>query len=200
MAEMHPILWSRISVRRLSNPEVKVAVLSTFEHRSFELADYPLIFKPHSDLVILNYIINYLIQNNAINWDFVNKHTVFKKDETDIGYGLRPNHPLEQKAKNAKTAGKMYDSDFETLKATVAEFTLEKAHQMTGVEKDTLEALAKLYADPNKKVVSYWTMGFNQHVRGVWVNHLIYNIHLLTGKISLPGCGPFFPYRATFSL
>ncbi|NBI12195.1 nitrate reductase catalytic subunit NapA [[Haemophilus] felis] len=191
MAEMHPILWSRISDRRLSNPEVKVAVLSTFEHRSFELADYPLIFKPHSDLVILNYIINYLIQNNAINWDFVNKHTVFKRGETDIGYGLRPNHPLEQKAKNAKTAGKMYDSDFETLKATVAEFTLEKAHQMTGVEKDALEALAKLYADPNKKVVSYWTMGFNQHVRGVWVNHLIYNIHLLTGKISLPGCGPF---------
>lgn len=34
-------------------------------------------------------------------------------------------------------------------------------------------------------------MGFNQHTRGVWANHLIYNIHLLTGKISLPGCGPF---------
>jgi len=34
-------------------------------------------------------------------------------------------------------------------------------------------------------------MGFNQHTRGVWANHLIYNIHLLTGKISIPGCGPF---------
>ena len=34
-------------------------------------------------------------------------------------------------------------------------------------------------------------MGFNQHTRGVWANQLIYNIHLLTGKISLPGCGPF---------
>ena len=32
---------------------------------------------------------------------------------------------------------------------------------------------------------------FNQHTRGVWVNQLIYNIHLLTGKISIPGCGPF---------
>jgi nitrate reductase NapA len=34
-------------------------------------------------------------------------------------------------------------------------------------------------------------MGFNQHTRGTWVNHLCYNIHLLTGKISEPGNGPF---------
>ena len=34
-------------------------------------------------------------------------------------------------------------------------------------------------------------MGFNQHTRGTWVNNLIYNIHLLTGKISEPGNGPF---------
>ena len=34
-------------------------------------------------------------------------------------------------------------------------------------------------------------MGFNQHTRGTWVNNLVYNIHLLTGKISKPGEGPF---------
>lgn len=34
-------------------------------------------------------------------------------------------------------------------------------------------------------------MGFNQHTRGVWVNHMMYNVHLLTGKIALEGCGPF---------
>ena len=34
-------------------------------------------------------------------------------------------------------------------------------------------------------------MGFNQHTRGVWANNLVYNLHLLTGKISQPGCGPF---------
>ena len=190
MAEMHPILWSRITDRRLSNPDVKVAVLSTYEHRSFELADYGLIFKPQTDLVILNYIINYLIQNDAINWDFVNKHTKFKRGETDIGYGLRDNHPLQKAAKNPNS-GKMYDSNFEELKALVSEYTLDKAHEMSGVPKDVLEELAKLYADPKRKVVSYWTMGVNQHTRGVWVNHLIYNIHLLTGKISIPGCGPF---------
>ncbi len=54
-----------------------------------------------------------------------------------------------------------------------------------------IEALAKEFADPNKKVLSLWTMGVNQHTRGTWMNNLIYNLHLLTGKISQPGNGPF---------
>ena len=54
-----------------------------------------------------------------------------------------------------------------------------------------MKALAELYANPGTKVVSFWTMGFNQHTRGVWCNNLIYNIHLLTGKISEPGNSPF---------
>jgi nitrate reductase (cytochrome) len=62
---------------------------------------------------------------------------------------------------------------------------------MTGVPKNRLEALAELYADPKVKVMSLWTMGFNQHTRGVWANNLVYNIHLLTGKISEPGNSPF---------
>ncbi|MDO4431098.1 MAG: nitrate reductase catalytic subunit NapA [Lonepinella koalarum] len=191
MAEMHPILWSRISDRTLSGKDIKVAVLSTYEHRSFELANMPIIFKPHSDLAILNFIANYIIQNDKVNWDFVNKHTKFKRGETDIGYGLRPEHPKQAAAKNAKTAGKMYDSDFEEFKKIVAPYTLDEAHRISGVPKDQLENLAKLYADPEQKLVSFWTMGFNQHTRGVWVNHMLYNLHLLTGKIALPGSGPF---------
>ena len=62
---------------------------------------------------------------------------------------------------------------------------------MSGVPVNRIEALAELYADPKTKVVSFWTMGFNQHTRGVWCNNLVYNIHLLTGKISEPGNSPF---------
>ncbi|HAU3357947.1 TPA: nitrate reductase catalytic subunit NapA [Salmonella enterica subsp. salamae] len=190
MAEMHPILWSRITNRRLSDPNVKVAVLSTFQHRSFELADNGIVFTPQSDLVILNYIANYIIQNNAVNQDFFTKHVNLRKGATDIGYGLRPTHPLEKAAKNPGSDASEPMS-FDEYKAFVAEYTLDKTAEMTGVPKDQLEQLAQLYADPNKRVISYWTMGFNQHTRGVWANNLVYNLHLLTGKISQPGCGPF---------
>ncbi|USD39795.1 nitrate reductase catalytic subunit NapA [Ferrimonas sp. SCSIO 43195] len=190
MAEMHPILWSRLSARKLSAEHVKVAVLSTYQHRSFELADNPIVFTPQTDLAILNFIANYIIQNDKVNHDFVSKHTNFRKGTTDIGYGLRPEHPLEQAAKNPGK-GSSEAIDFEAFKAYVADYDVDSVAKLSGVEADKLIALAELYADPNRKVVSYWTMGFNQHTRGVWANNLVYNIHLLTGKISEPGNGPF---------
>ncbi|MGR5064383.1 periplasmic nitrate reductase subunit alpha [Photobacterium sp. DNB22_13_2] len=190
MAEMHPVLWTRITDRRLSNPHVKVNVMSTYYHRSFELADNGMIFEPQTDLAIANFIANYIIQNDAVNWEFVNKHTNFKRAETDIGYGLRDEHPLQQKAKHANS-GAMHAMTFDEYKASVAEYTVEKASEMSGVSQEKLIELAKQYADPKTKVMSLWTMGMNQHTRGVWMNSLVYNIHLLTGKISQPGNSPF---------
>lgn len=190
MAEMHPILWTRITDRRLSHPHVKVNVLSTYYHRSFELADNGMIFHPQTDLAIANFIANYIIENDAVNWDFVDKHTHFKRADTDIGYGLRDDDPL-QKAAAHPNSGVMHEMTFEEYKKSVSEYTLEKTVELSGVEKEKLVELAKYYADPNTKVMSLWTMGMNQHTRGVWMNNLVYNIHLLTGKISQPGNSPF---------
>ncbi|TEW56073.1 nitrate reductase catalytic subunit NapA [Psychromonas sp. RZ22] len=190
MAEMHPVLWSRLTDRRLSNPDVSVHVLSTYTHRSFELADNGMIFTPQSDLAILNFIANYIIQNDAVDKDFVKKHTNFRKGATDIGYGLRPESPLQQAAKNPDS-GASTPMSYEEFAEYVSEFDVEYAEKMSGVPAAKLIKLAKVYADPKIKVTSYWTMGFNQHTRGVWANNLMYNVHLLTGKISKPGSGPF---------
>jgi nitrate reductase NapA len=190
MAEMHPVLWSRLADTRLTKPGCEVHVLSTFEHRSFELADNGMIFKPQSDLAILNYIANYIIENKAYNQEFLDKHVNFTKTPTDIGYGLRPDHPLEKAAKNPGK-GKLSKITWEEYVESVKPYTLEKAVELSGVPAEQLERLAKLYADPKIKISSFWTMGFNQHTRGVWVNGLMYNVHLLMGKISEPGNSPF---------
>jgi nitrate reductase NapA len=150
-----------------------------------------MIFEPQSDLAILNYICHYIIENGAVNEDFVAKHVNFRRGNQDIGYGLRPEDPREQKAANAGKAGGSEPMSFDEFKAFVADYDLDKAHQLSKVPKEDLLALAQLYADPDRKVTSYWTMGFNQHTRGTWVNNMIYNVHLLVGKISEPGNGPF---------
>jgi nitrate reductase NapA len=201
MAEMHPVLWSRVTDRRLTHEKSEVHVLSTYEHRSFELADNGMIFKPQTDLAILNYICNYIIQAKKVDTDFITKHVNFKKGATDIGYGLRPNNPLEKDAtsngydgpdgKPKGDTGASEPISFEDFAKFVSEYTLEKTVALSGVPAENLKKLAELYADPAKKVVSFWTMGVNQHTRGTWVNNLLYNVHLLTGKISKPGCGPF---------
>ncbi len=191
MAEMHPVLWTRLTDRRLSHPHVKVAVLSTFENRCFDLADLGMVFTPQTDLAILNFIARHIIRTGRVNKDFVANHVNFKLGNADIGYGLRPDHPLQKKAKNADKAGGASGMSFEEYASFVDAYDGEMVSKLSGVPVEKLEALAELYADPNIKVMSLWTMGFNQHSRGVWCNNLVYNIHLLTGKISEPGNSPF---------
>jgi nitrate reductase NapA len=191
MAEMHPILWTRVTDRRLSAPQVKVATLSVYEHRCYDLSDLTLTFRPQTDLAILNCIANYIIQNKAVNRDFVDRYTRFMMGNTDIGYGLRPEHPLQQKAKNWSNAGGGQPATFDEYARFVSTYTLDYTAKLSNVPRERLEALARLYADPKVKVMSFFTMGFNQHTRGTWCSHLLYNLHLLTGKISTPGNSPF---------
>ncbi|HEX9289279.1 MAG TPA: molybdopterin-dependent oxidoreductase, partial [Anaeromyxobacteraceae bacterium] len=78
-------------------------------------------------------------------------------------------------------------------------YTLELVAELTKGDPDEplashaakLKQLAGFYADRSRKVVSYWTMGFNQHTRGTWVNEQAYMVHLLTGKQAKPGAGAF---------
>ncbi len=191
MAEMHPILWTRVADRRLSHPDARVAVLSTYQHRSYDLADIAMTFTPGTDLAILNFIANHIIQSGRVNRAFVDAHCTFHRGTVNIGYGLREDHELEMRAENARRAGDSEPISFDEFAKSVEEFTLDHTAELTGVPRERLEQLAELYADPNIKVMSFWTMGVNQHVRGVWANHLIYNLHLLTGKISEPGNSPF---------
>jgi len=201
MAEMHPILWSRLTDRKLSKPDTKVVVMSTFEHRSFDLADIPIVFTPQTDLAILNYICHHIISSGKVNKEFVKQHVNFAKGVDDIGYGLRPNHDLEKVANNNGYPGAEGKPNgdpnaakpmtFEEFAKFVSEYNVEKVSKLSGVAEKDLKALAEIYADPKRKVVSFWTMGFNQHTRGTWANNMIYNVHLLTGKIAEQGNGPF---------
>jgi nitrate reductase (cytochrome) len=191
MAEMHPVLWARIADRRGSARQVKIAVLSTLANRSFELADLPIVFNPQADLAILNYIARHIVETGRVDRAFVDRHTVFRVGNTDIGYGLRADHPLERAAKNAGDPGGSQPMSFEEYTAFLRPYTGDYVSSLSGVPDWQLKALAELYADPKVKVTSFWTMGLNQHTRGVWCNHLVYNLHLLTGKIASPGNSPF---------
>jgi len=191
MAEMHPILWSRITDRRLGSENVQVHVLSVFEHRCFDLADNGMVFTPQTDLILLNFIANEIITSGKADREFLARHVNFRLGNDDIGYGLRDEDPREQSARNRDDAGGFKAIGFDEYAEFVSSYTLDYAVEASGVPADKLQALAQVYIDPDINVVSYWTMGFNQHTRGTWANNLVYNLHLLTGKIARPGCGPF---------
>jgi nitrate reductase (cytochrome) len=182
MAEMHPVLFSRMLEERRKRPDVRIIDLATRTTRTSVAADRFILMKPQSDLAIANAICYEIIRNGWVNQRFIEENINFKQGLTDIGYGLEDNFVF-----NDETS----DISFEQLKAYLADYTPEKVEELSGVSASDLRFLAALYGDPNKKVTSYWCMGVNQHTRGTWMNNLIYNIHLLTGKIATPGNSPF---------
>lgn len=188
MAEMHPVLYSRLTARKLSGTDVKHYDLTTRESRTSETADKLLLFRPQTDLAIANAIINYLITNELYDKKFVETHCQFKAGTENLGHSLKDDYDVVEPGKSATKA---WTITFDELKEKVSSYTLAKAEEISGVPAADIEALAKEFADPNKKVMSLWTMGMNQHTRGTWINNLVYDIHLLTGKISKPGSGPF---------
>lgn len=182
MAEMHPVLFSRLLEQKAKRKGVIIVDLTTRTTRTSMATDKTLIFKPQSDLAIANAICQEILAQGWENRNFIGKHVAFKTGKTQIGYGLEDKFKFEDEAA---------PSTLDAFKQALKDSTPEKAAVLSGVSAEDIRYLASLYADPKRKVMSVWCMGVNQHTRGTWMNNLIYNIHLLVGKIATPGNSPF---------
>lgn len=182
MAEMHPVLFSRMLANRKRRTNVKIIDFATRMTRTSQAADKSILFRPQTDLAVANAICHEIIANDWVNWNFVNDHVSFHKGKTNIGYGTEDHFAFTDQE---EVIG------FADFKLFLADYTPEKVEKISGVSAKDIKYLAALYGDPALKVVSFWCMGMNQHTRGTWIQNLVYNIHLLVGKISMPGNGPF---------
>jgi nitrate reductase NapA len=189
MAEMHPVLFSRILEHKRQHPQVRILDLGTRRTPTTAFADLYIEFEPGSDLALVNGILHLLVAGGKIDDAFIKENVVFKRgveDVAKIGYGC-----YDAQADRYQFDDEPRDSDFDELKAFLTDYTPGKVSEITGVPEAQIRALADVYGDRNRKTVSLWCMGVNQHVRGTWMNNLITDLHLLTGKICKPGNNPF---------
>ena len=125
--------------------------------------------------------------------------TVVLTREEAVAQRLDPNVTHTVPQNNTASAGKHWRISLEEFKRALEPYTLDFTAKLAQGNPDEdprefrkkLKQLADYYADPARKVVSYWTMGFNQHSRGSWVNEQAYMVHLLMGKQCKPGNGAF---------
>ncbi len=89
MAEAHPVLWSRVANRKLTHKPMVIINVTTHRNSSSNIADETIVFKPGTDLAILNYIQREIVKRGLVNEDYVGKHCIFTTGVTDIGFGLR---------------------------------------------------------------------------------------------------------------
>lgn len=230
MAEAHPVLWSRVTDRKLTHKDTRIVNVTTHSNLSSGMADIEIIFKPNTDLAILNYLAREIVRRKAYNKKFVDDHCVFATGTVDIGYGMRPTDKfafeaekdiqakqkkiilteaeaigqrrkagIEVEQKQVAAAGGHWHISFDEYKRGLEPYTLDFVAKLAKGDPDEslesfkkkLVALADIYCDAKRDILSFWCMGVNQHVRGVWVNEQIYALHLLTAKQGRPGNGAF---------
>jgi nitrate reductase NapA len=189
MAEMHPVLFSRLLENKRHHPGVRIVDITTRPSPTSDYADITVVIRPGSDLALANGLLHLLVQKGLVDRAFIAENTVCKRGVEDlaaIGYGC-----FGEQAREYTFADQPADATWDDFVAFVADYPPARVSELTGVPVRQIEALADLYGDRNRRTVSLWCMGVNQHTRGTWMNNLINNLHLVTGKISRPGDGPF---------
>lgn len=83
-----------------------------------------------------------------------------------------------------------HTTGFDALKQAVAEYTPQAAAQVCGVPADDIVRAARLFGGSGA-ALSLYCQGLNQSVHGTDKNAALINLHLATGQIGRPGCGPF---------
>lgn len=72
----------------------------------------------------------------------------------------------------------------------IAHYPPQLVAQTCGITVEELETVARCWAESDR-VLSMWSMGLNQSSEGTAKICSLINLHLMTGMIGKPGCGPF---------
>jgi nitrate reductase NapA len=169
-AEMHPVLFSRVTDRMARGDKVTLIDIGTRRTRTTEQCHHYLEFRPHSDQAIANGILHLLLERGTWDRAFVEKFCAFRKEGENPLFGQA--------------------ATFEELEEALARYTPEHVEELSGVSAADIRMLADLFGDPKKRITSIWCMGVNQHTRGTAMNTLIHAVHLFSGHFGKEGDGP----------
>lgn len=83
-----------------------------------------------------------------------------------------------------------HTNGFSDLLKTIKNYSPKTVETVCGVPECLIVEAALIFGKA-ARALSLWSMGVNQSTVGVHKNNAINNLHLVTGKIGKPGCGPF---------
>ena len=71
----HPVLFQRIERAKKRNPKLKVVVIDPRKTATSQIADYFLPLKPGTDAAFFNGLLNYLVDNDALDHAYIEQYT-----------------------------------------------------------------------------------------------------------------------------
>jgi nitrate reductase NapA len=145
LAETDPVVFSRMLDRKRTAPAVRIIHLSTRTTRTSYAADHSLLHVPHAALAIANAICHEIVAQDLVDREFVERYVAFKRGRTDIGDGLSDDVPVRDDPT---------DVTWDAYAAFLADYSPERAQELSGLPAESIRWLASLYADRSRKVMS----------------------------------------------
>ncbi|HEY9640622.1 MAG TPA: nitrate reductase [Coleofasciculaceae cyanobacterium] len=81
-------------------------------------------------------------------------------------------------------------SGFMQYAEVLSHYPPDRVAKICGIHPEEVDMAAQYWRDANR-ILSLWSMGINQSSEGTAKVRSIINLHLMTGTIGKPGCGPF---------
>jgi formate dehydrogenase major subunit len=207
-AENHPVSFKWIT--KAMDQGAKLIVVDPRFTRSAARADQYVRLRPGTDIALMGGLINYVVQNNLYQKDYVANYTnaafIVNKDFA-FQDGLFSGFQKDKNAYDPETWNYELDADkkpvtdptltnprcvFQIMKQFYARYTPELVEQVTGVPKKQLVEMATVYCatgQPGKAGTILYAMGGTQHTTGVQIIRSYTILQQLLGNMGLPGGG-----------
>ena len=207
-AENHPISFKWVT-EAMENGATLISVDPRFTRTSSK-ADIFAQIRPGTDVAFINGLMNYAIENDLYNEEYVKIHTnaLCKINEGfDFTDGLFSGYDSSGKSYDKSTWAYQLDAENNNVKATsltdpdcvfallkehVSRYDAKTVSQITGVSEAKFKEIAKDYCatGANDKVGTImYAMGWTQHTTGVQNIRAFAMLQLLLGNMGLAGGG-----------
>jgi len=206
-AEAHPCGFKWVTEAK-QNRGAKLIVVDPRFTRSAAVADFYAPIRQGTDIAFLLAVINYCIQNDKVQWDYVKAYTnapyVVKEafsykdglfsgydeakrdyDRSSWDYALGPDGYVVSDIDHPQSVWSL-------LKAHVAPYTPELVERVCGTPKDKFLKVAEMIAECSSKtktMTSMYALGWTQHSSGSQNIRTMAMLQLILGNIGVRGGG-----------
>ena len=150
--------------------------------------------------IIFNRLAKYHKKNPHVKLIVVDPRKTATSDNADLHLAIRPGSDIDLFNGIGYLLLKWGDIDalfidectrnFQQYTDVLQHYSPNIVAQRCGITVEELETAAR-YWQQSKRILSLWSMGLNQSSEGTAKVQSLINLHLMTGQIGKPGCGPF---------
>lgn len=208
-AEAHPVGFKWV-IEAKKKKGTKLFVVDPRFNRTASVADFYAPIRSGSDIAFLGALINWLIENDKIQWEYVKAYTnagFIVSEGFDFDDGMFSGYDEGRKKYDNETWYYELDENgyaktdltlqhprcvFQLLKKHYSRYTLDVMNTICGTSKEDFLKVAEAWGEmaaPDKAGTILYALGWTQHTTGSQIIRTMAMVQLLLGNIGMSGGG-----------